>query len=307
MLVGGPLDRFLSTLVAQGYGKAGSTQNGWKRQDYQGMAKMRLDQLLVVRGLAESGEQARRYILAGLVEVEGVQRPKPGQQVREDVEVRVSQPERYVSRGALKLIEGLDRFGVEVAGRVALDLGASTGGFTQVLLERGAALVHAVDVGRSQMHWSLREDGRVRVHEEVNARFFDGGLLAGQAPGVVTADLLFISLTKVLPAVVPHGAPGADYVLLVKPQFEATRAEVSRGRGVVKDPAVWRRAIESVAGCAAQFGLSVVNICRSPIQGGSGNVEFLLHAKADGRGRRLAEIGISEAVDDGQDNVTGQS
>lgn len=245
------------------------------------MSKTRLDHLLVERGLAESGEQARRYILAGLVQVEGVQRPKPGLQVRTDVVVQVSQPEHYVSRGAYKLLRALEVFPVLVQDRVAMDLGASTGGFSQVLLEKGSKWVIAVDVGRSQLHQSLRGHDRLQILENVNARFLTADQLGSLKPELVTADLSFISVTKVLPAVAPLVAQDADFIILVKPQFEATRSEVSKARGIIKDPAVWQRALESVGECALSCGLSLWDACRSPITGGSGNVEFLLHLRKE--------------------------
>jgi 23S rRNA (cytidine1920-2'-O)/16S rRNA (cytidine1409-2'-O)-methyltransferase len=262
------------------------------------MAKIRLDHLLVERGLAESGEQARRYILAGLVRVEGVERPKPGHQVRTDVQVVVSQPERYVSRGAYKLIRALDEFGVEVTDRVALDLGASTGGFTQVLLERGARQVYALDVGQAQMHQTIRSHPQVVVMEHQNARFMTKETLPGPMPDLVTADLSFISLTKVLPAVGPIVGDGSDLIVLVKPQFEATKEEVSRARGVITDPAIWRRALELVIGGFLEQGISALRICRSPIAGGSGNVEFLLHGKKQSPTVDGASDQISGVVDD---------
>jgi 23S rRNA (cytidine1920-2'-O)/16S rRNA (cytidine1409-2'-O)-methyltransferase len=196
-----------------------------------------------------------------------------------DIPITFTQPERYVSRGAYKLLEALDRFAVPVANRVCLDLGVSTGGFAQVLLERDASLVYGLDVGQAQLHQSIRNHPRMVVLEKTNARFLTREMLPGPLPDLVTADLSFISLTKVLPPVAALLEIGADLILLVKPQFEATRQEVSRGKGIITDPAIWYRAIQTVVDCCVTVGLSPLQVCRSPIEGGSGNVEFLLHAR----------------------------
>jgi 23S rRNA (cytidine1920-2'-O)/16S rRNA (cytidine1409-2'-O)-methyltransferase len=184
---------------------------------------------------------------------------------------------RFVSRGGEKLDAALDRFGVDVTGRKALDAGASTGGFTDCLLQRGAAHVTAVDVGHGQFHPRLRGDGRVTVRERTNLRTY----VAEEPFDVVVADLSFISLRTVAPALVgPNAVPGADVIVLVKPQFEAGRAEVSRGRGVVRDPAVWRRAVEDTAASFASHGAAMMGAMVSPLTGADGNVEFLLHLRA---------------------------
>jgi 23S rRNA (cytidine1920-2'-O)/16S rRNA (cytidine1409-2'-O)-methyltransferase len=185
---------------------------------------------------------------------------------------------RFVSRGGEKLDAALDRFAVPVAGRRVLDAGASTGGFTDCLLQRGAAEVVAVDVGYGQLHERIRADDRVVVRERTNVRDLAPGDLGAPFP-LVVADLSFISLRTVAAALVALAAPGADLVWLVKPQFEAGRAEAARGRGVIRDPAVWRRAIEEVSGALAATGAAIMGVMASPLRGADGNVEFLLHAR----------------------------
>ena len=188
------------------------------------------------------------------------------------------EPPRFVSRAGEKLAGALDAFAVDVAGVRALDAGASTGGFTDCLLQRGAARVVAVDVGYGQLHERLRADPRVEVHERLNVRELAAGDLGEPFP-VVVADLSFISLRTVLPNLVAVAAPGADLVTLVKPQFEAGREEASRGRGVIRDPEVWRRALEDVACACRDLGAAIMGAMVSPITGAEGNVEFLLHAR----------------------------
>jgi len=183
-----------------------------------------------------------------------------------------------VSRGGEKLDSALDRFGLDVSGLRALDAGASTGGFTDCLLQRGAAPVVAVDVGYGQLHERLRADGRVEVHERVNVRELRPGDLGPPFP-LVVADLSFISLRTVLGALIGQAAPGADLVVLVKPQFEAGRSEAARGRGVIRDPAVWRRVLAEVGGAVRGHGAAIMGGMASPLRGADGNVEFLLHAR----------------------------
>ena len=187
-------------------------------------------------------------------------------------------PPRYVSRAGEKLAGALDRFDVRVDGVQALDAGASTGGFTDCLLQRGAARVVAVDVGYGQLHERIRADPRVEVHERLNVRDLAPGDL-GEPFALVVADLSFISLRTVLPSLMAVAAPGADLVTLVKPQFEAGKAEASRGRGVIRDPEVWRRVLEDVACAARDLGAAIMGAMVSPITGTEGNVEFLLHAR----------------------------
>jgi 23S rRNA (cytidine1920-2'-O)/16S rRNA (cytidine1409-2'-O)-methyltransferase len=230
--------------------------------------KKRLDVLLVERGLAESRAQAQALVLAGLVP--GYE--KAGQQVEESAELTVQAPPPYVSRGGEKLAHALDAFGIDPAGRDCLDVGASTGGFTDVLLQRGADRVIALDVGRGQLHPRLRGDPRVTVLERVNARELRE---LPFAPEVVTCDVSFISLRKALPPALDLAAPDWQAVVLVKPQFEAGRGETQRG--VVRDPEVWRRVLRETASAALAWKAQVVGVVDSGLPGPKGNREFFLH------------------------------
>lgn len=245
------------------------------------MGKERLDVLLVSRGLAVSRERARALILAGQVQVDGLTVSKAGAAVPDTAEVALVQPEHpYVGRGGVKLAHALDTFGIEVAGREALDIGASTGGFTDVLLQRGAAHVVALDVGRGQLEWKLRHDPRVTLIERLNARELTPAQLpAGHtAFDVVTIDVSFISLRLIFPAVPPILRRDGDVVALVKPQFEAGRAEVGK-KGIVRDPLVHQRVLGDVVAAADRIGLSHLATTTSPITGMEGNQEFFVHLR----------------------------
>jgi 23S rRNA (cytidine1920-2'-O)/16S rRNA (cytidine1409-2'-O)-methyltransferase len=247
--------------------------------------RTRLDTLLVSRGLVESREKARALILAGKVEVAGVSSPKAGSLVPADVDVRIAEPEHpWVGRGGIKLAHALDCFALDVTDRVGLDIGASTGGFTDVLLQRGARRVIALDVGHNQLHWRLRSDPRVTVLEGVNARALSPAQLPDMADGagIVTVDVSFISLRLILPVIPPLLAADADVVVLVKPQFEAGREDVGRG-GVVRHPAVHERVIAEVADAAATVGLRRMGVVESPVTGADGNREFLMHLRRNTR------------------------
>ena len=242
---------------------------------------VRLDTLLVDRGHAASRERARALILAGSVRVNGQPASKAGTSVPIDAEVTVATADHpYVGRGGLKLAHALDTFGIPVPGRTALDIGASTGGFTDVLLQRGAAHVIALDVGHGQLDWKIRSDPRVDVLERINARTLTAAdLPPGRAPfGIVTIDVSFISLRQILPVVPPLLRDAADVVTLVKPQFEAGRFEVGKG-GIVRDAAVQARVIEEITAAADALGLSRAGMTESPIAGMEGNREFLLHLR----------------------------
>lgn len=238
---------------------------------------------MVARGLVASRARAQDLIRRGLVEVDGRIEAAASRLVAESDSVAISARHTgagYVSRGAEKLAAALDHFGFEAVGRVALDVGASTGGFTQVLLARGAARVHAVDVGSAQMHPSLVGEPRVVLHENCDARALDAARVPEQVRAIV-ADVSFISLTKVLPAALALAAPDAWLIALVKPQFEAGRAHVGKG-GIVRDAAAREAAVDAVRGFVeAQSGWRVRGVIPSPITGGSGNVEFLLGAMRD--------------------------
>jgi len=242
------------------------------------MPRVRLDTLLVDRGLVQSRERARALILAGQVRVEGVQVPKPGSSVDPNASLTLLEPDHpWVGRGGLKLAHALDVFAIDVRDRDALDIGASTGGFTDVLLQRGARHVVALDVGHNQIDWKLRSDPRVLVLEGVNARHLDPAQLPGRV-AIVTIDVSFISLRLILPAVPPVLTAGADVVTLVKPQFEAGREEVGPG-GLVRDPEVHARVVADVTAAAAGIGLMALGMTPSPVTGASGNQEFLLHLR----------------------------
>lgn len=239
------------------------------------MAKRaRLDLLLVERGLFETRSKAQAAVMAGLVLVDGKPAGKAGDAVAEDAELTLkSDPCPYVSRGGLKLQAALDGFGVDVAGRVCLDVGASTGGFTDCLLQRGAAKVYAVDVGTSQLHSKLKDDPRVVSRENTHARLLRPEQFAPR-PTLAVADVSFISLTQVLPFVVPCVADPAELVVLVKPQFEV--GPKLAPKGVVRDPAVRQQAVAKVRAAAAELGLEDRGVVESPAKGPKGNVEFLL-------------------------------
>ncbi|HEX5365168.1 MAG TPA: TlyA family RNA methyltransferase [Acidimicrobiales bacterium] len=258
--------------------------------------RRRLDLELVRRGLAPSREEARRAVEAGRVTVAGAAATKPSRLVGGDEAVVVAgDGPPFVSRGGEKLAAALDRFGLDPSGRRALDAGASTGGFTDCLLQRGAAEVVAVDVGYGQLHERLRADPRVEVHERVNVRHVVPGDL-GAPFDLVVADLSFVSLRAVLPNLLGLAAPGADLVLLVKPQFEAGRAEASRGRGVIRDPAVWERVLGEVVYALEGRGAAIMGAMASPITGAEGNVEFLVHARAAPATAPGAEVDLAAAV-----------
>ena len=239
------------------------------------MAKERIDKLVVDRGLAPSREKARALIMAGQIVVDDHAAEKAGQTVSVDAEIRMKgEPLPFVSRGGLKLQKALDEFGVDVAGLTALDVGASTGGFTDCLLQRGAAKVFAVDVGYGQLAWKLREDPRVVNLEKTNIRYLEPEAL-GAVPDLAVIDASFISLEIVLPAVLRLLKNDGFIVALVKPQFEVGKGEVGKG-GVVRGGAKHRQVVESVASCATSLGLTVRGVVESPITGPKGNREFLM-------------------------------
>ncbi|HSL21217.1 MAG TPA: TlyA family RNA methyltransferase [Vicinamibacterales bacterium] len=236
---------------------------------------------MVERGLAPTRERARAMILAGQVLVNGRAARKAGEPTRATDDIALAAPDHpYVGRGGLKLAHALDTFAIPVAGRAALDIGASTGGFTDVLLQRGATSVVALDVGHGQLDWKLRNDPRVVVLERVNARALTPDQLppGRRAFDIVTIDVSFISLRLILPVVPPLLRAGADVVALVKPQFEAGRGEVGEG-GIVREPAIHERVVAEVAAAADAVGLERRGAVPSPIEGAEGNREFLLHLR----------------------------
>jgi 23S rRNA (cytidine1920-2'-O)/16S rRNA (cytidine1409-2'-O)-methyltransferase len=259
--------------------------------------RLRLDRLLVDRGLAESREQAQRLIMAGRISIVGQVKIKSGMRVPSDAQVSLSQPERYVSRGALKLEAALHEFQLDVTGRICADVGASTGGFTDCLLQAGAARVYAIDVGRGQLHERLRHDTRVFPVPYTNARDIRADTLPEQVE-LVCVDLSFISLRLVLPVLPLIATPDCECVVLVKPQFEATPSEVSRGKGVVTDRKVHLRVLNDMLAFVPTSGMQVRGLIPSPVLGRSGNREYLLHLTQVGPGQvaRLPIIDIDGVV-----------
>ena len=239
-------------------------------------AKQRLDQLLVARGLVESREKAQALILAGQVLVDGQKVIKAGHAVRDQARVELLASPRYVGRGGLKLEAALDHFGIEPGGKICLDIGSSTGGFTDCLLQRGAARVYAIDVGTAQLDWKLRNDPRVVVAEQVNARYLTRAEVP-EAVDLAVMDVSFISVTMILPALPLVLAKCAEMVILVKPQFELEREQVGKG-GIIRDPALHQQACQRVEEAVGRLGYKT-DIIPSPVLGAEGNQEFLLYAR----------------------------
>lgn len=234
--------------------------------------KQRLDTLLVERGLVPTRAKARGLIMAGEVFVNGQRVDKAGTPIAPDADITLTEPLPYVGRGGYKLAAALDAFAIDPAGRVCADVGACTGGFTDVLLQRGAARVYAIDVGQGQLDWKLRQDERVVVMERTNARYVES---LAEPVSLAVIDVSFISLRLILPAVARWLVPGGEVVALVKPQFEAGPEQVGKG-GIVRDAAVHRQVLEDVLGWATAEGWTAAGLLRSPIQGAEGNVEFLV-------------------------------
>lgn len=253
--------------------------------------RRRLDAELVRRGLAPSREQARRLVIEGQVLVGGSVADKAARQVlpSEDLQLLVTPP--YVSRAGGKLEAALDRFMVNPGGLVCLDAGASTGGFTDCLLQRGASLVHAIDVGTNQLHEKLRGDDRVKVQEQTDIRALDR---LDPQPTLIVGDLSFISLGKVIPSLVDLVEPETPMLLLIKPQFEAGRQEASKGKGVISDPTIWTRVIGEVEAASAEAGAAMLDVMASPVTGTNGNVEFIAHFVVGGH---PAQIDLRPAVE----------
>jgi 23S rRNA (cytidine1920-2'-O)/16S rRNA (cytidine1409-2'-O)-methyltransferase len=238
--------------------------------------KQRLDVAMLERQLVESREKAQALILSGKVTVDGQKAAKPGHAVAEDARIEVTEPLKYVSRGGLKLEAALTHFGIDPTEKICLDVGTSTGGFTDCLLQYGAQKVHAVDTGAGQIAWKLRTDSRVVLHERFNARHIVLGDL-GETVDLIVCDVSFISVTLLIPALAPLLTLGGDWVILVKPQFEVGRELVGKG-GIVRDPGAHEMACNKVAAALQSLGF-VTQLADSPILGAEGNREFLLHAK----------------------------
>jgi 23S rRNA (cytidine1920-2'-O)/16S rRNA (cytidine1409-2'-O)-methyltransferase len=260
--------------------------------------RVRLDSLLAERGLFPSRSRAAAAVIAGDVMLGAGRRraEKPGQLVAADVEVAVDGPPPYVSRGGIKLANALDSLGLEVAGRQSLDVGASTGGFTDCLLQRGAAHVVALDVAYGELDWKIRQDARVTVLERANARALDPAALPYR-PDLVVIDVSFISLHKVLPAVLAAGAPTFDCLAMVKPQFEVGRERLGKG-GVVRDPALRREAVAGVAERARSLGASVMGFAPSGLPGPAGNLETFAWLAEGGRPGAIDDVAAALAAVD---------
>ncbi|MCL5428717.1 MAG: TlyA family RNA methyltransferase [Chloroflexi bacterium] len=243
------------------------------------MAKVRADILLVERGLAESRAQAQRLVMAGQVRADGQVVDKPSSMLAGEERLEVEKGPRYVSRGGEKLEAALEQFKIDVAGKVCADVGASTGGFTDCLLQHGASKVYAIDVGKGQLDWKLRQDARVVVMEETNARHVDR---LPESVDLVTVDASFISLKTLLPAMKGWLTKDGQLIALIKPQFEAGKAEVGKGKGVIRDEQIHRRVLEEIFGFVEKQGFRVLGVMRSPLLGPKGNVEFLGWARKNG-------------------------
>jgi len=264
------------------------------------MRKVRLDLLLVERGLADSRSQAQRLVMAGVVRVDGQVELRSAAAISPQAAITVESGPRYVSRGGEKLDAALQAFRVDPAGRICADVGASTGGFTDCLLQHGASLVYAIDVGKGLLDWKLRQDARVVVMEGTNARYLTR---LPQGVDIITIDVSFISLKVMLPVVREWLSPGEEarqgkigtVIALVKPQFEAGRQQAGRGKGVIRDPAIHKAVLIDVLGYASQLGYAVHGLIRSPLTGPKGNIEFL--AWLEYPGEQAASIaGLVEAV-----------
>jgi len=240
--------------------------------------RTRLDKLVLERGLAPTREKAQALILAGQIHLNGRRADKAGMPVPADAKVElVGEPPRYVSRGGVKLEGALEDFSLDPTGKICLDIGSSTGGFTDCLLQHGAAHVYAVDVGKGQLDWKLRQDARVVVREGINARHLTPEDI-GEPVDWVTLDVAFISVAKVLPAALACARPGATFLILVKPQFELSQKQVGKG-GIVRDSALHREAVEKVSQAAVEVGLDEIQVRESRLPGAEGNREFFLCAR----------------------------
>lgn len=244
--------------------------------------KQRVDVLLVERGLIDTREKAKRAVMAGLVYSNEVRLDKPGEKVSEDIPLTMKgKVIPYVSRGGLKLEKALQVFDVDVNDKVMIDIGASTGGFTDCALQNGAKMSYALDVGYNQLAWKLRQDERVVVMERTNFRYVTPADLQGEMPSFASIDVSFISLSLILPVLKTLLVPGGDCIALIKPQFEAGKNQVGK-KGIVRDPSVHKMVIEKIMMLATKEGYDIAGLSYSPITGGDGNIEFLIHLKWSG-------------------------
>ncbi|GER66129.1 TlyA family rRNA (cytidine-2'-O)-methyltransferase [Weizmannia acidilactici] len=266
------------------------------------MKKERVDVLLVERGLMETREKAKRAVMAGLVFANETRLDKPGEKIPVDTPLAVKgNPLPYVSRGGLKLEKALKVFNLDIKGKILLDIGASTGGFTDCALQHGAKMSYALDVGYNQLAWKLRRDERVVVMERTNFRYVTPGNLTKGVPDFASIDVSFISLSLILPVLKTLLAPDSDVVALIKPQFEAGREQVGK-KGIVKDKKVHREVIEKIIHLAIHEKFSVENLSYSPITGGEGNIEFLIHLKwpayEKDRGQNRLPVAVKDVVEE---------
>ncbi|WP_110927488.1 TlyA family RNA methyltransferase [Bacillus massiliglaciei] len=260
--------------------------------------KERLDVLLVNQGLAETREKAKRMVMAGLVYANEERYEKPGEKVPVDLELNIKgKVMPYVSRGGLKLEKALKVFDLSVEGKTIIDIGASTGGFTDCALQNGAVKSYALDVGYNQLAWKLRQDERVKVMERTNFRYVTPADLDGEMPNFSCIDVSFISLSLILPVLKTLLVPGSDVVTLVKPQFEAGREQVGK-KGIVRDAKVHKQVIEKIINLAIREGYDVHDLSFSPITGGDGNIEFLLHLKWTGDKDKEGTVRFAYTADD---------
>ena len=263
--------------------------------------KQRIDVLLVERGLIDTREKAKRAVMAGLVYSNEMRLDKPGEKVSEDIPLTVKgKVIPYVSRGGLKLEKALQVFEVDVNGKVMIDIGASTGGFTDCALQNGAKMSYALDVGYNQLAWKLRQDERVVVMERTNFRYVTPADLDGEMPSFASIDVSFISLSLILPVLKTLLVPGGDCVALIKPQFEAGKNQVGK-KGIVRDPDVHKMVIEKIMTLALNEGYHIAGLSYSPITGGDGNIEFLIHLKwsgDEGAGQSFLTTTPDEVIED---------
>jgi 23S rRNA (cytidine1920-2'-O)/16S rRNA (cytidine1409-2'-O)-methyltransferase len=252
-----------------------ATENNAPADRIANMAKQRVDALLVERGLAESRTQAQRLVMAGQVRANGQVVPKASSLLADETSLEVIKGPRYVSRGGEKLEAALTQFEIDPTGQICADVGSSTGGFTDCLLQHGASKVYAIDVGKGQLDWKLRQDERVVVMEQTNARTLNK---LPEPVSLATVDASFISLKTLLPVVLTWLAENGQLIALIKPQFEAGKQEAARGEGVIRDPEIHRRILSEVLGFAEQNGFGLFGLIRSPLVGPKGNIEFLLWA-----------------------------
>lgn len=268
--------------------------------------KQRLDILLVERGLSETREKAKRAIMAGIVYSNEMRLDKPGEKVNEDIELAIKgKTMPYVSRGGLKLEKALKTFDIDMSDRVMIDIGASTGGFTDCALQNGASMSYAIDVGYNQLAWKLRQDERVIVMERTNFRYVEPADLIKEVPNIATIDVSFISLTLILPVLKNLLANGSDIIALIKPQFEAGKGQVGK-KGIVREKSIHEEVVTKIKNFSLAQGYDILHLSYSPITGGEGNIEFLIHLgweeKTEPLGSDKSNVSIEDIVEEAHEN-----